>query len=99
ESPTQIDDERLLHAAESHRSHRLEQLGIDRTALATEPVPALRAELLRVLGELRIRHAGWRFGQMVEQMAILSQSSLYDVEDDQLLSVSQHLLDEGAAAR
>ena len=51
-----------------------------------------RAELLAVLAQLCERYPGWRFGQLVANLASWADQEIWDVEDEQLLEAArQHL--------
>lgn len=87
-----IDDTKLFQTALCHLSTRWRQLGKETTILAGS-LPPIRLDLIRLLPELQKRYLGWRFGQLVSNVAGWSGVSLYDAEDEQLLiAARQHLV-------
>ena len=53
---------------------------------------AMRAELFRVLEKLVGRYPHWRVGQLVANIAGMTDVDIWDVEDDQLLEAAvKHL--------
>ncbi len=53
----------------------------------------LRRKLLTALAELGERFPNWRFGQLVENAAGWADVSTWEIEDQQLLAVVRHYLD------
>ena len=53
-------------------------------------------ELLDALGRVQRAHPSWRFGQLVANVSLFARgpvkSSIYDVEDDELLRAAQEHL-------
>jgi hypothetical protein len=56
-------------------------------------IPEIRSELLQALDELGRLYPDWRFCQMVANMTTLGNSSLWDTEDGELLSVIRAHID------
>jgi hypothetical protein len=90
-NPSDIEDAALLRTALSHGSKRARQLGSEVACVSTSVSPA-RLDLLHRLRELRRRYPDWRFGQLASQVAEWSDVSLYDAEDEQLLTAARRHL-------
>lgn len=60
-----------------------------------------RRELLRTLAELSEMHPGWRFGQLVENIAMWAKGpggeAIWDVEDEEFLHAMKSHLEQHAA--
>jgi hypothetical protein len=59
----------------------------------------LRRELLDLLAELSALHPNWRFGQLVENVAMWAKGpgaeAIWDVEDEELLqAIKRHLAEQ-----
>jgi hypothetical protein len=85
-STAEVEDGRLIEAARRHLQVRRQQLEGDDRSEQDRPPPAPRVELLHALERLHDRQSGWRFGDLVGRLAAASGSSLYDIEDEQLLA-------------
>jgi hypothetical protein len=61
-----------------------------------------RQDLLRALGELSAAFPEWRFGQMIANLAVVAKNatteSIWDVEDDELLTAVRRQLDRRRAS-
>jgi hypothetical protein len=79
-----ISDECLLEAADGHLRRRF-----DGGEAARGPA---RADLIRVLSEVRSRHPDWRLGQLLEHLVECAQTNIYDIEDEQLLNAARRHL-------
>jgi hypothetical protein len=88
-SAADVDDDRFISTASHHMRVRRQQLQIDRGPLQDRALRESRTELLDVLQRIRDRHRDWRFGPLVEHLAALSGSSLYDIEDEQLIAAAR----------
>jgi hypothetical protein len=53
-----------------------------------------RADLLAAIAALCQRYPGWRFGQLVANVAGWADQEIWDVEDDQLLEAARLHLDQ-----
>jgi hypothetical protein len=84
-SAAEVDDDRFISTASHHMRVRRHQLKIENRPLHDRPLPESRTELLEVLRRVCEHHRDWRFGPLVEHLATSSESSLYDVEDEQLI--------------
>jgi hypothetical protein len=85
----EVEDDRLLEAASNHIRTRQQQLKTESKSGQVRPLPEPRAESLDMLQQVRNRHRDSRFGHLVERLATLSGSSLYDAEDEQLSAAAR----------
>jgi hypothetical protein len=88
---TEIEDDRLLAAAVNHLGNRRRQLQIDDGSERGEWPPELRAELLETLQRTSERRGDRHFGRFIDSLATSAGSSLYDLEDEELIAAARGL--------
>jgi hypothetical protein len=89
---SEIEDDELFEVAANHIRKRRRQLQIEDGSEQTESPPGPRAELLKTLQRAKERRGDPPFGKFLESLATSAGSSLYDVEDDELIAAARGLV-------
>jgi hypothetical protein len=89
---SEIEDNTLLDVAANHIRNRRGQLQIEDGSEQNESPPGSRAELLETLWRARERRGDPDFGKLLESLATSAGSSLYDVEDEELIAAARGLV-------
>jgi hypothetical protein len=84
-----VEDDRFVDSAAHHMRVRRDQLMIETTPPQDRDLPESRTELLDELQRAWERHRDYGFGPLVDHLASLSASSLYDVDDQQLTAAAR----------
>lgn len=84
----EVNDEAICEAAEQHLSKRARQLDVDVKG-DWSLLSLVRTKLLRALEQLSGKFPNWSLGQLVFNLSALAHVNVYDIEDEQLLAVSE----------
>jgi len=84
---SEVADDALFQACIKHLRSRTHALGVNTTCDVNHLAPA-RLSLLAALRELAKRASDVSFGQLAERLAAAAQRTLYDVEDEDLLTAT-----------